>query len=99
MDQWDEEKLRNVVLSKHGNPRTTTDVRLWNFHYSVLNLTSSYRLFANSLLKLSRRKSLDGSGNAQTAMLVNTDTHFRQDSYSNLKRRQSVKQPRLILSQ
>ncbi|KAL1959079.1 hypothetical protein VTO42DRAFT_2866 [Malbranchea cinnamomea] len=25
MDSWDEEKLRNVVLSKHGNPRTTTD--------------------------------------------------------------------------
>ncbi|KAI9375225.1 hypothetical protein BJX61DRAFT_181356 [Aspergillus egyptiacus] len=25
MDNWDEEKLRNVVLSKHGNPRTTTD--------------------------------------------------------------------------
>jgi len=25
MDTWDEEKLRNVVLSKHGNPRTTTD--------------------------------------------------------------------------
>lgn len=25
MDDWDEEKLRNVVLSKHGNPRTTTD--------------------------------------------------------------------------
>ncbi|EAW13247.1 translation machinery-associated protein TMA46 [Aspergillus clavatus NRRL 1] len=25
MDQWDEEKLRTVVLSKHGNPRTTTD--------------------------------------------------------------------------
>lgn len=25
MDKWDEEKLRNVVLSKHGNPRTTTD--------------------------------------------------------------------------
>lgn len=28
MDQWDEEKLRKVVLSKHGNPRTTTDVCL-----------------------------------------------------------------------
>ena len=28
MDTWDEEKLRNVVLSKHGNPRTTTDVCL-----------------------------------------------------------------------
>ncbi|ESK82551.1 translation machinery-associated protein 46 [Moniliophthora roreri MCA 2997] len=26
MDQWDEEKLRKVVLSKHGNPRTTTDI-------------------------------------------------------------------------
>ncbi|EKM58585.1 uncharacterized protein PHACADRAFT_117663 [Phanerochaete carnosa HHB-10118-sp] len=26
MDQWDEEKLRSVVLSKHGNLRTTTDI-------------------------------------------------------------------------
>ncbi|KAI0312102.1 hypothetical protein OF83DRAFT_1067783 [Amylostereum chailletii] len=26
MDTWDEEKLRNVVLSRHGNPRTTTDI-------------------------------------------------------------------------
>ncbi|KIW86175.1 hypothetical protein Z517_01570 [Fonsecaea pedrosoi CBS 271.37] len=25
MEDWDEEKLRKVVLSKHGNPRTTTD--------------------------------------------------------------------------
>lgn len=25
MDQWDEEKLRSVILSKHGNLRTTTD--------------------------------------------------------------------------
>ncbi len=25
MAQWDEEKLRQVVLSKHGNPKTTTD--------------------------------------------------------------------------
>ncbi|KAF2706843.1 hypothetical protein K504DRAFT_459265 [Pleomassaria siparia CBS 279.74] len=25
MEEWDEEKLRNVVLSKHGNPKTTTD--------------------------------------------------------------------------
>lgn len=25
MDKWDEEKLRKVVLSKHGNPRTTTE--------------------------------------------------------------------------
>ena len=25
MDQWDEEKLRSVIFSKHGNLRTTTD--------------------------------------------------------------------------
>ncbi|KIW06624.1 uncharacterized protein PV09_02336 [Verruconis gallopava] len=25
MEEWDEEKLRKVILSKHGNPRTTTD--------------------------------------------------------------------------
>ncbi|KAG9315173.1 hypothetical protein JVU11DRAFT_4299 [Chiua virens] len=26
MEDWDEAKLRSVVLSKHGNPRTTTDI-------------------------------------------------------------------------
>lgn len=26
MDKWDEEKLRSVVNSKTGNPKTTTDV-------------------------------------------------------------------------
>lgn len=26
MDKWDEEKLRNVIKSKHGNPRTTTEI-------------------------------------------------------------------------
>ncbi|ODV66996.1 hypothetical protein HYPBUDRAFT_152970 [Hyphopichia burtonii NRRL Y-1933] len=25
MDTWDEEKLRKVILSKHGNPKTTTE--------------------------------------------------------------------------
>jgi len=30
MDTWDEEKLRNVVLSKAGNPKTTTDVRFFD---------------------------------------------------------------------
>src|SRR6266576_2751823 len=27
MDKWDEEKLRSVILSKDGNPRTTTEVQ------------------------------------------------------------------------
>jgi DRG Family Regulatory Proteins, Tma46/Zinc finger C-x8-C-x5-C-x3-H type (and similar) len=26
MENWDEEKLRSVVSSKHGNPKTTTDI-------------------------------------------------------------------------
>ena len=25
MDDWDEEKLQKVIMSKHGNPKTTTD--------------------------------------------------------------------------
>jgi hypothetical protein len=25
MEEWDEEKLQKVVMSKHGNPKTTTD--------------------------------------------------------------------------
>lgn len=28
IDKWDDEKLREVVLSKHGNPKSTTDVRI-----------------------------------------------------------------------
>lgn len=26
MDKWDEDKLKAVILSKHGNPKTTTDI-------------------------------------------------------------------------
>lgn len=40
MDQWDEEKLRSVVLSKHGNPRTTTDVRFLTACHVICLLTS-----------------------------------------------------------
>ncbi|KAG6894027.1 hypothetical protein C0992_007755 [Termitomyces sp. T32_za158] len=37
MDTWDDEKLRKVVLSKAGNPRTTTDVgRSITMNISVL---------------------------------------------------------------
>lgn len=37
MDKWDEEKLRQVILSKHGNPRTTTDKVCKHFIESVEN--------------------------------------------------------------
>lgn len=36
-DNWDEEKLRSVVLSKHGNPKTTTDKVCKHFIEAVEN--------------------------------------------------------------
>ncbi|KAF8155080.1 hypothetical protein BJ912DRAFT_893460 [Pholiota molesta] len=35
MDKWDEEKLRSVVLSKAGNPRTTTDIVCKHFIQAI----------------------------------------------------------------
>lgn len=35
MDTWDEEKLRKVVLSKAGNPRTTTDIVCKHFIQAI----------------------------------------------------------------
>ncbi|CAN6674808.1 hypothetical protein TRVA0_066S00320 [Trichomonascus vanleenenianus] len=37
MDDWDEEKLRSVVMSKHGNPQTTTDIVCKHFIEAVEN--------------------------------------------------------------
>lgn len=37
MDNWDEEKLREVVKSKHGNPQTTTDIVCKYFIEAVEN--------------------------------------------------------------
>ncbi|KAF8474596.1 hypothetical protein BDZ91DRAFT_711323 [Kalaharituber pfeilii] len=37
MDNWDEEKLRAVVKSKHGNPQTTTDIVCKYFIEAVEN--------------------------------------------------------------
>ena len=47
MDKWDEEKLRSVILSKHGNPRTTTEVQRPSL---ILTLTVTY--FPTSSLPL-----------------------------------------------
>ncbi|KAF8173919.1 hypothetical protein BJ912DRAFT_1147688 [Pholiota molesta] len=35
MDKWDEEKLRSVVTSKAGNPRTTTDIVCKHFIQAI----------------------------------------------------------------
>lgn len=37
MDKWDEEKLRQVITSKHGNPKTTTDIVCKYFIEAVEN--------------------------------------------------------------
>ncbi|KAI3402506.2 TMA46 [Candida oxycetoniae] len=37
MDNWDEDKLRRVILSKHGNPKTTTDIVCKHFIEAVEN--------------------------------------------------------------
>lgn len=37
MADWDEDKLRSVVLSKHGNPKTTTDIVCKYFIEAVEN--------------------------------------------------------------
>lgn len=42
METWDEEKLRSVVLSKAGNPKTTTDVRPYSL--AAARLSSSLTL-------------------------------------------------------
>ena len=54
MEDWDEAKLRSVVLSKHGNPRTTTDVRNDVLQFSLLNHVC--RLCANTSSRLLKRR-------------------------------------------
>ena len=39
MDNWDEEKLRKVILSKHGNPKTTTE-KFVNFSLKQLKMVN-----------------------------------------------------------
>ena len=47
MNNWDEEKLRQVVTSKHGNPQTTTDKVCKFFIEAVEN--SKYGWFWNCM--------------------------------------------------
>ena len=101
MDTWDEEKLRTVVLSKAGNPRTTTDVSSLNI---MLVLNSPFtpvpqcRSYANiSFRRLSHRNSV-GSGNVPTGKIANTDTHYRLDLSSSLRRKQQTRQLKQMLS-
>jgi len=60
MDKWDEEKLRSVILSKHGNPQTTTDVSSelpLRVSPNPLRLFFPSRSYASTSLRLSRHKS------------------------------------------
>ncbi len=59
MDTWDDEKLQKVVLSKGGNPRTTTDVSLKTLLCIITPPMTPYprRSFANTSFKQSRVRS------------------------------------------
>ena len=57
MENWDEEKLRNVVLSKHGNPRTTTDVRLFLISTITPLTDGTHRSYASTSSTPSRHRS------------------------------------------
>lgn len=57
MDTWDDEKLRKVVSSKSGNPRTTTDVRVNAIEFDTTTKLSNPRSSANFSSRLSNRKS------------------------------------------
>ena len=74
MENWDEEKLRNVVLSKHGNPRTTTDVRLV-YPFTTHRSDDPGRLYANISSMLSSRRSTY-SGRLCTFIHLRVHTRF-----------------------
>lgn len=57
MENWDEDKLRKVVLSKHGNPRTTTDVRLILIPIVTHPSGNACRSYANTSSTLLKRRS------------------------------------------
>ncbi|KAL6944313.1 Translation machinery-associated protein 46 [Hanseniaspora osmophila] len=44
MDQWDEAKLRSVILSKHGNLKTTTD-KICKFFLKAIEVDNNYGWF------------------------------------------------------
>jgi len=83
MENWDEEKLRNVVISKHGNPRTTTDIVckyfieaietqkfgwFWECPNGGENCQYRHALPPGFVLK-SQRKALDEANKANTISL------------------------------
>lgn len=93
MDTWDEEKLRSVVLSKTGKPRTTTDVCSASSYAAALIFCRSS---ANILFKPLKRKNSAGSGNVQMAKTACIDTPYRLALSLNLKGRLWKPQRKLI---
>ena len=71
MDKWDDEKLRTVVLSKAGNPRTSTDVgHLPAPSRSACSLSIlRNRLSASTSSKPSRHGDMAGSGSVRTVIV------------------------------
>ncbi|KAG8915256.1 hypothetical protein FRC00_006197 [Tulasnella sp. 408] len=77
MENWDEEKLRQVVLSKAGNPRTTTDIvckyfidaiESQKFGWFCKDCMYRHALPPGFVLK-SQRKAMDDAAKANTISL------------------------------
>ena len=77
MDKWDEEKLRSVILSKHGNPRTTTDVGSFcSSDQSEISLFYLCRLYASISSRPSRHRGEFPKLRLIPTQCTNT-THYR----------------------
>lgn len=85
MANWDEEKLKSVVLSKQGNAKTTTDKVCKFFIEAVEN--GKYGWFwvcSHKALQVGKHGSLTRNTNRHVrteAQNANTDTHYHPASY------------------
>ena len=88
MEDWDEDKLADVVNKKHGSEKTNqTDIVSQNIFLVKTELKrfddfNYFFRFASSSWTLWKITSMDGSGVVQwVAKTANTDTHYRPDLY------------------
>lgn len=92
MDNWDENKLKEVVEKKHGaaSNRPTTDIvrqflsatflqRQFFFSFITYYTNGCIYRFANTSLKLWRSQNTVGSGNVQLVKSASTGTRCRLD--------------------
>lgn len=100
MDTWDDDKLAKVVLSKAGNPKTSTDIVCKYFIQAIEDQKYGWfwecvRPLAHSISPVAR---LDAdyarAVRSPTVSSANTDTRFRRATCSTRRRRRRKPKPR-----